>query len=305
MLKTMRDLFSIRRTILYLIAVMILVFAASGMLSSEDGVGLSEMTLAMQNQMVMGLFIILSFMWLAGIPLAMLAAETCGDSISKEDQDGTLLLLVSKPVARSEIILGKFMAFVLTTLLLEIIVLLLSPVIMSAVMGIDIYIFNNMLTLIPSIFIYSIFVTFIFGAIATAFSAIFRSWIKTMMILVGIIILVFFGFMMLRTWLGPIYETYYLNFMDVNYHLGNAYLFFVESSGVKLIPTYQGIMGQFTGTYDAADIGKLFDRDTGAMPPALPPKNYYTPMTSIIIWAFIALALLALGMLKFQKKEIS
>jgi ABC-type transport system involved in multi-copper enzyme maturation permease subunit len=305
MFKTLRDLFSIRRSLLFLVGIVVVSLIAGGMLGGEEGSGIADMTIAMQNQMVLGMFIILSFMWIVGIPLVLLASVTCGDFVSKEDSDGTLLLLVSKPVARSEIIIGKFLAFMVSAALLELIVLLLSILVMSSTMQLDIYIFNNMLSLIPALFMYSIFVSFIFGTIATAFSSIFKSRMKTIMTLVGITILIFFGFMIIRGWLGTAYESYYLNYMDVNYHLGNSFLFFVEASGVKLVPTYQGVMGQFTGTYDAADINKIFDRDIGAMPPTLEPKAYNTPAASLAIWTFLALALLGLGIFKFQRKEIS
>jgi len=193
----------------------------------------------------------------------------------------------------------------ISAVLLELIVLLLSALVLSGAMQIDIYIFDNILSLIPSLFLYSVFVSFIFGAIATALSSLFKSRIKTIMTLVGITILIFFGFMIMRGWLGQAYEGFYLNYMDVNYHLGNSYLFFVQSSGLRLVPIYQGIMGQFTGTYDAADISLLYDRDTGAMPPALEPKSYNTPAESMLIWTGIAVALLLLGILKFDRKEIS
>jgi len=308
MLKTLKDLFSIRRSILFLIGVMILPFFATTIfVSSESGNSIANMTLAMQNQMAVGFFIILGFMWIIGIPVVLMAGVTCGDFISKEDQDGTLLLLVSKPVRRYEIVMGKFLAFMINAVLLSLIVLLLSAVVMSSVMETDIYVFNNMMSLVPSMFLYAVFVSFIFGALATALSSLFRSRIKTIMLLVGVTMLIFFGFMMVRGYLESmnVYEEYGFSHMDVNYHLGNSYLFFIQSSGFRMMPVYQGIMGQFTGTYDAADLNKLYDSDVGAMPPELQPKEYNTPLASMMIWTGIALALLLLGILKFERKEVS
>jgi len=305
MLKTLKDLFSVRRTLSFIIALISIPFFGSMIFAS--GAGLSSMTLAMQNQMIMGFFIILSFIWIAGVPLVLLAGVTCGDFISKEDQDGTLLLLVSKPVRRYEIILGKFLAFMLSTVLLELTALLLSTLIISTAMGIDMYIFNNMLSLAPYIFLYSVLVAFVFGAVSTALSSLFRSRIKTIMTMVGVTILIFFGFMVVRGWLevGGIYEEYGLNNMDINYHLGNSYLLFTQASGFRMAPIFQGIMGQFTGTYDAADMGKLYDMDIGAMTPSLEPKSYNTPAASLLIWVCIAVVILLLGMMKFERREVS
>ena len=304
-LKTLRDLFSVKRNIPFLIAVMIVPFIASAMFANEEMGGLAKMTLGMQNQTVIGMFIVLSFMWMAGIPLVLLSGFTCGDFIAKEDDEGTLLLLVSKPVARTEIVLGKFLAFMISTVILQLIVMLLSSLIMLSVLGIDIFVFNNILSMIPSLFLYSIFVAFIFGAIATAFSSILNSRTKIIITIAGIAILMFFGFMVARGWMGDFYEYYSLYNLDVNYHLGNSYLMFVESTGTRIIPTMQGVMGEFTGTYDVASISEIYDMDIGAMPPELTPKDYYSPVASFLIWLGIAIGMLLLGIIKFNRKEIS
>ena len=305
MWKTLRDLFSVKRTVPFLIGVMIVPFIASLILSNEDVGGLAKMTIAMQNQTVMGFFIVLSFMWMAGIPLVILTGVTCGDFIAKEDEEGTLLLLVSKPVARTEIVIGKFLAFMVSTVLIQLLVMLLSALVMLSILGIDIYVFNNMLSLIPNLFMYSIFVAFIFGAIATALSAIYKSRSKSMLTIAGIAILMIFGLMVVRGWVGDYYEYYNIYHMDVNYHLGNSYIMFVESAGIRMVPMIQGAMGEFTGTYDMASISEIYDMDIGAMPPQLKPKSYYTPMASMLIWLGIAVAMLLLGIVKFNRKEIS
>ncbi len=190
-------------------------------------------------------------------------------------------------------------------MLLSITALLLSALIVASVLEIDVFVFGNVLSLVPPLFLYSIFVAFVFGAIATALSSVFRSVTKTDMIIAGITILVFFGLMMMRTWLGVLYEQYSVSYLDVNYHLGNVFLFFLDSSDYRMAPMYQGIMGMFTGTYDAADIAVLYDMDIGAMPPQLPAKAYTTPLQSMFIWTGLAVLLLLLGIFKFEKKEVS
>ncbi|UCD04144.1 MAG: ABC transporter permease subunit [Candidatus Woesearchaeota archaeon] len=309
MSKTLKDLFSIKRSILFLITITAIPLIGA-MLFMESDFGeltLASMTLAMQNQMVLGFFMIMSFMWIAGIPLVLLAIVTCGDSISKEQQDGTLLVLVSKPVRRYEIVIGKFLAFIISAILLEVIALLISALVIFSVMDIDIFIFNNILGLMPSVFFYSLFVVFIFGAIATGFSSLFKNRIKTIITLAGITILIFFGFMVIRTWTEPlgIYEDYGLNNIDVNYHLGNSYVLFIQSSGTRIMPIYQGILGTFTGTYDATEVENLFDDDIGAMPPSLEEKDYTSPPVSMLIWIILASLALILGILKLERKEIT
>ena len=91
------------------------------------------------------------------------------------------------------------------------------------------------------------------------------------------------------------YETYGLNNIDVNYHLGNSYILFIQSSGTRIMPIYQGILGTFTGTYTASDIENLWDEDIGALPPSLEEKGYTSPPVSLVIWICLALIALILG----------
>ena len=304
MLKTMGDLFSVRRTVLFLAAVLLFPLIGGGAYSSAAGTG--DLTLAMQNQMVIMFFLLMSFIWIAGIPAVLMAGVTCGDFISKEEQDGTLLFLISKPVRRSEIVLGKFAGFLANAVLMQFAAIVTSVLLIGLSVGADVFVIETMASLIPALFAYSVFVSFIFGALSTALSSLFRSRIKTIMTVVGVTVLIFFGFMVFRGWLSAagIYEEYGLNYADVNYHLGNSFLFFVEASGFRISPIFQGVMGQFTGTFDAVDMSRLYDRDIGALPPSLPPVATCTPLVSVLVWTGIALLLLALGILRFERKEI-
>ncbi len=308
MFKTLRDLFSVRRSVLYLIAIAIpVVFGSYMFVNNPFGdFSLSEMGLLMQNQMVGSFFVIMSFMWIAGLPLAFLSIATCGDFVSKEQQDGTLLVLVSKPVRRYEIILGKFLAFMVNVALLEAVAFLLSLSLVSSIMNLDTYILNQLLSILPVLFLYSLLVAFVFSSLATAFSSFSRNRIKTLIALVGITILIFFGFTVIRNWTVEygIYEGYGLNYLDVNYHLGNAYVFLLDSSGMRLMPISQGVLGMFTGVYDLVDFAKLLDRDIGAFPPSLEKKNYVHPVGSISLWPALAVVLLLAGMITLERREI-
>ena len=95
MLKTLKDLFSIKRSLVFLIICLIPVFIFANVSQREAVFNFKVMTLPMQIQMMNGIFIIMSFIWIAGIPLVLLAAMTCGSFISKEEQDGTCLLYTS------------------------------------------------------------------------------------------------------------------------------------------------------------------------------------------------------------------
>jgi len=163
-----------------------------------------------------------------------------------------------------------------------------------------------MLNMVPSLYLYSLFVTFVFGAISATLSVLSRNRVKVVMVLVALTILIYFGFSIIRGWTVPlgVYDKYGMNYFDVNYQLGNSYVFFLEQSGVKIMPPIQGILGQFTGVYEATDPEMVFDPDLGAMPSSLELKKYNTPLVSLSIWLGLAVFLLVAGILKFEKKEI-
>lgn len=304
--KTLRDLSGLKRNLLYLLVIVLIPALASYIMggSAPEGIPFSDMTLAMQTQFAAGIFIVLGFIWIAGIPLVILSALTCGAFIASEDEEGTLLLLVSKPVRRVEILAGKFLAFLLNAALLELAGLLLAPLAMHFALATDVIVLESMLSLVPQMFLYSLFVMFVFGAVSLALSSLTRSRTKTIITVVVLAILIFFGFMTARGMLGAYYEKYSFQYIDVNYHLGNAYLSFIGSSGFRVMPIFQAIVGQFTGTYSVADIAKIFDQDIGAMPPSLEPIAYVPTEVSISLWLILAIALLALAALDFERREV-
>lgn len=303
--KTLEDLFSIRRSILFLIAVLIAPVFVSLAVSGDNVFSFGTMTMATQVQMVNMLYIMLVFIWVAGIPMVLLASITCGDFVSKEEQDGTLLLLISKPVRRYEIVLGKFLAFVANMLILQSLAIFLTPLILYSLLPIDPFVLDSMAGLAPAMIFYSIFVSLVFGALATGLSCISRSRMKTIIILVSMTIAVFFGFMVFRGWMDAanLYEPYGV-WMDVNYHLGNSYMLFLDSTGYRMTPPLQSVLGGFTGVFDATDPSKLYDKDLGAMYTSLTPKDYASPAASLVLWLGLAFVALIAGLFRFQKREI-
>jgi ABC-type transport system involved in multi-copper enzyme maturation permease subunit len=266
---------------------------------------LANMTLANQIQTVNMFYIILVFFWIAGILLVMTASFTCGDFITKEENDGTLLLLTSKPVQRYEIVLGKYLAFLINIIILQILALVITPLIMYWLLPVDPAVLDSMASLIPSMIVYSIFIAATFGALATSLSCISRSRFKTFIVLIALTITVFLGFMLFRGYMvgAGVYDPY-LSWCDVNYHMGNSYVLFLDSNEYRMSPTLQAILGSITGTYDAADPGMLYDKDIGAMYPSISRTDYISPILSFLGWIGFTVMLLFVGILRFQKREI-
>ncbi len=302
--KTLIDLFTIKTTGLYLGLMLLLPILFAMITKSENLLGLNNMTLEMQAAFITGLFIVMAFLWTAGFPLVLFTFIKCAGFISKEDADGTLLILVSKPIKRSNILLGKFLAFLIYTLTLQLIVLLLIPYIWTQVYGLDLFVFSSLLKVVLPIFIYSTFVLLIFGSIASALSTVTKNSVKIITILVVLTIFLFFGFSMVRNFTVStgLYERYNIYAFDINYHLGNTYDFFIEQSNIKIMPFLQIPLGGFSGIYDVNQ--QFIDFDQGIMAPSLQKYSYFSPIYSIILWLALASGLVLSGIFLLKKKEI-
>jgi len=306
MKKALLDMMNPKRTILYLGIILLIPFIFTIIAENETIFDFASMSLPMQMQMITSIFIITSFIWIAGIPMVVFASANCGSFISREDETGTLLILVSKPIRRWEIMLGKFLAFMIVVTLLELTSILASLLLLYYRLPLDPMSLTTMLNIVPQIFFYSLFVAFVFASISAGLSAFFKNRTKILITLIAMVILIYFGFMVIRNWTeaSGIYEYYGFNMIDVNYHLGNAYVTFLQSSGYRIIPPFQGILGTFTGTHESMDPIKVFDQDIGAMPPEVPAKNYVSPAVSISLWLALAFSILSAGIIWFQRKEI-
>ena len=171
--KTLGDLMSLKRTILLVLIGLSIPLAVSFAWRAE--MTNTPMSLEMQTHYVIDNFAILLYMWLAGFFLVLSVVATAAGFISKEDSDGTLLLLVTKPIKRSEIVLGKFLALVLNTAFLQATVLLLSILVFWLVVPIDPDTFGALMGLLPWVFLYSLLVTVVFGSIAVGLSTLMKS----------------------------------------------------------------------------------------------------------------------------------
>lgn len=304
MIKTIKDLFSIKRNIIFLALMIVAPFVISMIINMNFS--LQAMTLANQIQTVTLFYIMLIFFWVTGILLLMFSSITCGDFITKEENDGTLLLLTSKPIYRHEIIIGKYFAFLANILLLELVALVTTPLIMYWLLPIDPAVLDSMATHIPYMFLYAVLIAVTFGALATAFSSISKSRFKTIISLVAMTLTIFLGFIMFRGYMigMNVYDPYVV-WSDVNYHMGNSYVLFLDASDFRMSPTLQAILGTVTGTYSAADPGMLYDKDLGALYPSIARTDYINPIVSFFGWIGFTTVMFFLGIIRFQKREIT
>lgn len=299
--KTLVDLLSLKRTIgLVLLGVSIplmMSFVWRGEMIR------TPMSLEMETHYIVDGFTLLLFMWVSGLCLAISVATTAAGFISKEDTDGTLLLMVSKPINRFELVLGKFLALVINAMIIQTVVLLLSVLVVWIVTPLDPDTFGALLGLLPWVFLYSLLVTLAFGSVALAFSALMKSRVKITLVVMLLIMLVFFVGIIPRVVFSTAYESYYLYYPDLGYHLGNTYTMLIDQAEAgQMMPQNQPFMTVFAGTYKGME--ESFDPDIGALPPSLELTNYVSPAVSTVIWMGVFVIMLGLAVWAIERKEV-
>jgi ABC-2 type transport system permease protein len=312
--KTIRELMSLRRlAMVVIVGVVPALFC--GAVVWRESFRSGTMSLEMQTHSLVGYFLLISFMWIAGYYIAYVITTSGMDFISKEEQEGTLLLMVSKPISRFQFILGKFLALLVTTLLLELVILFGSIVVFWVLLGLDADIIRPLIGLVPWIFLYSVIVVILFSALTIAISALFRgSVIKTVLTMLLIMLIFGLGPILRITWPSN-YENYHLYYIDPGYHLGNTYVSLSDQAeGGRMTPQIQAYLGIFTGTYKAGmeemvlamftGSSESFDPDIGAMPPSLEKTNYLNPAVSVLLCLAVSAAALGVARLAIERKEV-
>lgn len=273
------------------------------------------MSLEMQIRSMVGYFMLISFVWTVGAFIAYVIIVSGTDSISKEEESGTLLLMVSKPISRFQFILGKFLGLLVTTLLLEILILFGSVFIFWLTLGLDPETVGALLSVAFWIFLYSIIVVILFDALAIAMSTLLKSQVLKITLSILLVGFIFTFGLILRSQWPSTYEKYHLGYIDPGYHLGNIYVSAVEQveSG-RITPQTQAYMGLINGTYSAGieetilvmfiGTSKSFDPDIGAMPPSLERTNYLNPMFSALLCLAVSATAMGVAKISIERKEV-
>ena len=315
MARTMGELLGLRRTVILLVAGLLPVwFMAYVVWRGSFQAG--TMALPMQTGFLAGYFLVISFLWMTGFYLAYLLIGTSGlELIDGERQKGTLLLIVSKPISRLHFLLGKFLALVVTSLLLEAIVLLGSILVFVLVLGIDPDTAAALWGLMPWMFLFSVLATLFFASLSIAMSTLVSSNLTRTVAFLAILILVFAAGIVVRVGWPGTYEDYHLYYVDGGYNLGNAYVMLLDQAETgRMTPQSQAWLGLTTGAYKAGAQEVLltmfmgsaasFDPDIGAMPPSLQKSGYLPPAASVGLCLAIAAGAFAAAAAAFNRKEV-
>ena len=217
---------------------------------SLRGINLGNMPLYSATMNVIFEMMFYIWFWSTGIVLTLMISNQSSGLIADEVDKGTMLMLVSKPVSRFQIFFGKFLAMVCYAPFINAISVFLSGWVITLVFGGSIHHYAEMLPLLRYLFAYCIFVSLIFIFISMALSSIMSKGRRAIIVMVFLIIVVFLVFLIVRLVAGSYYEQYYLYWIDLGYHLGNIFVFFIETN--EIVPpttAWQTLFMRIAGVY--------------------------------------------------------
>jgi len=243
------------------------------------------------------------YIWTLGLVYTTLISTSGAPLISEEVNSGTLLILISKPITRINIFIGKFLALIIYGTVLSFIALLGIGWVITLITSGNIAHFIEFIPFLTAMFVYSVFLLFLFGSIAMALSSVFT---KPRMATVSTVLLIMFsylGFLIIRILPGSFYSDLQLYHFDLGYHLGNIFVFFIETfNALPSTIIWQNAFADFGGIFV---VQRLIDPDQGIDLGGYPKTNYYHPIASLLIWLGIAAILLIFGLIRLKKREIS
>ena len=312
--KTIKELMSFKRLVVVIIAGLLPAFLFGGVVWRESFTS-GVMSLEMQTHAIVGYFLVFSFLWIAGFYIAYMIIISGMDFVSKEEEGGTLLLMVSKPIGRFQFILGKFLALLVTTLLIELVVLFGSILLFWALLGLEPESVRALMGLVFWILLYSVIITILFDALTIAISTLFKGRMLKTALSMFLVILIFGVGPIFRMVWPSTYENSHLYFIDPGYHLGNTYVAISgQAISGRMTPQSQAYLGIFTGAYKGGmeemilamftGSSASFDPDIRAMPPSLERTNYVSPLVSVLLFLVVSAVALGGAKVAIERKEV-
>jgi ABC-2 type transport system permease protein len=291
--KTFFELFSKRNIIIYL-AVSLFVPLFTAFVSFRSSiVGLES---EFEQTIIQMLFF--SYLWTVGLPFLLFVSLTAAGSVSKESEKGTLLMLVTKPVRRSDIIIGKMVAFLLFFLILSSFIIPATVSIYTLLIGVSNFTFLNYMSLVLPLIMYSSILIVFFSALATFMSCLTMNTMRGMVVIIVLVVFILFGSDYVRVGTGEYYEGAGIYNADLKYHLGKTFYNFVGFNSPKIVKQW------FASSFSILHSSQNMDQDQAMYMGATYTMKHYPPFVSIIILLALSAVMFFISLRLFDKKEI-
>jgi len=293
--KTLTDLTG-WKSAMWMIPIVPLIMAAFVWMSCTE----QQVSLQMRIYFTISQFLLLAYFMLSGFFISLLVSASAAGFVAKEENDGTLLVLASKPIGRRDILLGKFTAMVVRTILLEAVLLVLVAVLSRLMLHLNEDAQVALLRGVLWLLLYSVLTILFFGAIATMLSALTRNLVVIMVVMSVLVMLCFIVGPLIRYMLpqdGGLYIRWHLYYVDISYHLQNAFVpFWTQASGGEIIPQYSNWFGFRWIVAQPGGNGLNYD--------AVTSSGYVSPVASMVVVVLIAALATGVALRAIGRKEI-
>ena len=250
--------------------------------------------------------------WSIGLALALIISIPGSSLISDETQSGSIQLLLSRSISRTNVLLGKFLGLFSYAIILNGGSLLIITFLSVLLFLPSIFVFIELIPFLLVLFIYGIIVIFMVVCLSLFISTAFSTSKKSGIIGFFLILVIFLGFSLFRNFaraIAGLYESLQLYHFDIQYHLGNTLVGIIENSRVfALIPDWQISFNQYFGTYDLESYGFNYsaipyDPEQGHIFGGIKKVLYYIPLLSFFLVVLLSILLLVLTIIIFKKKD--
>jgi len=131
--RELEKIFTIPRSIIFLIAAIIVPIIVPYLWA--DAADVKNFPVEIQTLMLRDLLFFLTYFWVAGVVLVFFASWIVTDFVAGEVSRGTLLSLIPEPMHRWEVILGKFIAYMIFITIMELIAISITIYVLVTVSG--------------------------------------------------------------------------------------------------------------------------------------------------------------------------
>lgn len=263
---------------------------------------LSAQPIAAQEQALLNDYSRMAFVWLVTFPMVFIAVVTAR-SVAGEHERGTLRVLLSKPVRRSEVLLGQYLAITAVGWLVMLVGLFVGAVALvlfaepsdSAIQG-------GLLAFVPATAVYALVVAAVTAAVGTLIGVLTRSRLKTV-ILTSLLPVTFLGFVFAKFLLSDdLYEQYFLYLPDVNYHLGVLFAVVHDLLGGGFDPSTAERLDTVSGAFDGGGAWEdpLLEGFVGSIPLA----GHVPTVVSVVGLLALGVASLGLALWRFERMDV-
>lgn len=301
--QTINRMFRLKNVLIYLGIVLVpsVIIALAARFNSGGG-SLSEIKTSIN-----AIFMLLVFLWLTGIPYIVNIVSHGTGLFASEESEGTMSLLVSKPVRRSDIVFGKILALITASFIYQIISIVLSYFVFYFFSGIDVDVIVVLISTLPGVLLYSLFVTIFFSALSSAMSMVFKKKVAGIVISLLFLFVAFGIFPVIRSLLmfENLYVTGRVYLFDFNYHFGLIFHNIMSSFNSDLLSSSaMTIVGAFTGVY----ANPAFDMDVVAFMGygnSGGVINYINPILLTSTYLIVAVLLFVFVFVRMERKDIN